>query len=131
MHLLLTLVPAAVLVAAAEWVLRPGLLYGLLIPVACAVFAAFMAAFGLFINLKMPNLNWTSEIVPIKQSMGVMITLFGSWAFICVLAGIYYLASRLFGSAVFLAGASVLVAIATVGLIHWIKTEGEKILQVL
>ena len=131
MHLLLTLVPAAVLVAAAEWVLRPGLLYGLLIPVACAVFAAFMAAFGLFINLKMPNLNWTSEIVPIKQSMGVMITLFGSWAFICVLAGIYYLTSRLFGPAVFLAGASVLVAIATVGLIHWIKTEGEKILQVL
>lgn len=131
MHLLLTLVPAAVLVAAAEWVLRPGLLYGLLIPVACAVFAAFMAAFGLFINLKMPNLNWTSEIVPIKQSMGVMITLFGSWAFICVLAGIYYLTSRLFDPAVFLAGASVLVAIATVSLIHWIKIEGEKILQVL
>ena len=44
-------------------------------------FVMLSALFGLFMGLKMPNLNWTQEITVIKQSMGVMIAMFGGWAY--------------------------------------------------
>lgn len=36
-------------------------------------FAFFVSIFGLLVNLKMPNLNWTSEVTVIKQSGATMI----------------------------------------------------------
>ena len=33
----------------------------------------------------MPNLNWTSEITPIKQSLGVMIAMFGGFGYTILL----------------------------------------------
>ncbi|MFR5557794.1 MAG: hypothetical protein ACLTKE_13985 [Coprococcus sp.] len=50
----------------------------------------FYAQFGLVCNLKFPNLLWTNEAVPVKQGMSVTITLFGSWAFIVTLGGMYF-----------------------------------------
>ena len=44
-------------------------------------FVLLSAVFGLFMGLKMPNLNWTQEITVIKQSMGVMIAMFGGWTY--------------------------------------------------
>ena len=44
-------------------------------------FVMLSALFGLFMGLKMSNLNWTQEITVIKQSMGVMIAMFGGWAY--------------------------------------------------
>ena len=44
-------------------------------------FVLLSALFGLFMGLKMPNLNWTNEITAIKQSMNVMIAMFGGWAY--------------------------------------------------
>ena len=46
----------------------------------CALSACLSSAGGLALNLLRPNLNWTSEGVPIKQSMPVFIALFGFWA---------------------------------------------------
>lgn len=43
--------------------------------------------FGLFLNLKMPNFNWTNVAYLTKQSMPVVITLFGGWAF-CAILGV-------------------------------------------
>ncbi len=42
-------------------------------------FVLLSALFDLFIGLKMPNLNWTSEITAIKQSFGVLISIFGGF----------------------------------------------------
>ena len=47
--------------------------------------------FGLFLGLKMPNLNWTSEITPIKQSAGVMIALFSGFGYTVLLCAGYML----------------------------------------
>ena len=46
----------------------------------CALSVCLSSAGGLALNLLRPNLNWTSEGVPIKQSMPVFIALFGFWA---------------------------------------------------
>ena len=54
-------------------------------------FVFLMATFDLFLGLKMPNLIWTSELTPIKQSFGVMIAMFGGWGYVGVIIGLYLL----------------------------------------
>ena len=54
------------------------------------IFCGLSGEFGLLMNILRPNLNWTNEAVPIKQSMSVVVTMFGGWA-LCILTGIGYL----------------------------------------
>lgn len=131
LHLALTLIPAAVLVAAAEWVLKPSLGFAILIPVVAALFVLVMAAFGLSINLKMPNLNWTSEIIPIKQSMGVMLTLFGGWALIVALAGVYAALMKVLTPFVYLIDVVIFLLAVSVVLLRWLLTKGAEIFETL
>jgi ABC-2 type transport system permease protein len=86
-----------------------------------------MASFGLFLNLKMPNLNWTNEIVPIKQSMSVMISLFGGWVITVALAGLYALLASFLSPFVYLLLACVLLLALCAVLIRWILTRGAEI----
>lgn len=53
------------------------------------LYTVFSALFGLYLGLKMPNLTWTNEIAPIKQSMCVTIALFGGWGYTAVLGVVY------------------------------------------
>lgn len=64
------------------------LLLTVLVPM---LYTLFSALFGLFLGLKMPNLNWTSEITPIKQSAGVMIALFSGFGYTVLLCAGYML----------------------------------------
>lgn len=124
LHLLLTMIPATALVAAVEWVVKPSFVFAVLISVAASLFILVMAAFGLFLGVKTPNLHWTSEIVPIKQSMSVMISLFGGWALIVALAGGYYLLSKLLSPLAYLIAVALLLLTVFVLLFHWLRTKG-------
>ena len=53
-----------------------------LITFACALFISF---FGLLINLLLPNLNWTSEVIVIKQSAASMVTIFSAMGYVGLL----------------------------------------------
>lgn len=131
LHLMLTLIPAIPLIVAVEWLIRPTLLFAVLIPIVVVLFVVLMAVFGLTINLKMPNLNWTSEIVPIKQSMSVMIALFGGWVMIAVLAGLYVLLEDIFSvAAFFMLICGVLLAFGGI-LFRWVFTKGTEIFSTL
>lgn len=55
----------------------------LLILIACSVFVAF---YGLLINLLLPNFNWTSEVVIIKQSAATMVTIFSAMGYVGIQA---------------------------------------------
>ncbi len=129
LHLLLTLVPAAVLIAAVEWVVKPALGFAILLPVVTGLFVLFMAAFGLLINLKMPNLTWTNEIVPIKQNMGVMIVLFGGWVMVMILAVVYGLLRNLLSPMTYLICVAVLLLISSLLLLNWLRTKGARIFE--
>lgn len=131
MHLVLSLVPAIPLILAVEWVLKPGLLFGILIPVAAILFVLLMGEIGLAVNLKLPNLNWTSEIIPIKQSAAVSITLFGGWGLVLVLGGLYYLAGAWLGAVGFFLVACGLLVIGSGLLLQWLLSRGSRILQTL
>lgn len=58
------------------------LLFAVIVPL---LYVLLMALFGLFLGLKMPNLTWTNEITPIKQSMGVLLALFGGFLYTMLL----------------------------------------------
>ena len=131
LHLILTLVPAAVLTAAVEWVIKPSVPFAVMIPLAAAAFIVLMAEFGLFMNLKMPNLTWTSEIVPIKQSLNVMIALFGGWAVVVGLAAAYYFLRNVLSPLAYLMAATVVIAVVDVILLRWISGRGARILETL
>ncbi len=129
LHLILTMIPAAVLTAAVEWVLKPTIGFAVLIPVVAALFILVMAEFGLFISVKKPNLHWTNEIIPIKQSIGVMISLFGGWVLTMVLVGGYFLTARILSPLAYLAVVAVLLFAADAGLLHWLRTRGAEIFE--
>lgn len=124
LHLLLTLIPAAVLTAAVEWVLRPSVPFAILIPAAAGLFILVMAQFGLFLGVKSPNLHWTNEIVPIKQSMSVLLCLLGGWVLIMALGAAYYLLSTVVTPLAYLAGVTALLLALSLLLHRWLCTKG-------
>ena len=82
-------------------------------------------------NLKMPNLNWISEIVPIKQSMGVMITLFGGWAIIVAFAVVYFLLDSILSPMWYLVLVAVILLAVSLVLLRWLFSKGTKIFSTL
>ena len=112
-------------------VLQAGFWELLLGVVVSVLFVLFMALFGLMLGLKMPNLTWTNEIVPIKQSMSVMIALFGGWAIVLVLAGIYYLIVDVVNPLVFFVMVTALLLVICTALLCWIRAKGAQIFETL
>lgn len=131
MHLLLTLIPAAAVVFSIEWILKPSVTGAVLIPVTTVLYVVLMAALGLACNLKMPNLTWTSEIVPIKQGASVMIALFGGFGIIAILGVGYYLLMHVITPDSYLAGAAAILLLADLFVINWLRKRGGHIFEQL
>lgn len=131
MHLILTLIPAIPLVIAVEWVMKPTIFYAVMIPAAAVLFVVLMAETGLMLNLKMPDLHWTSEIVPIKQSASVMIALFGGWLLAAALAGVYLLAGIALSAGACFIMLCVLLAAGCIILMRWLMCKGARIFETL
>ena len=131
MHLLLTWIPAAVLTLCLELLLRPAPVFAVLLPVTVGLFVLFMAALGLAVNLKLPNLHWTNEMVPLKQGTAVMVALLGGWVLILALGVLYYFIMRWVSPLVYLLCAAGLFLAAAAALLAWLKTKGAKIFETL
>lgn len=129
--LLLTWISAIPLVIVVEWLIKPSLLNGILIPAAACFYAVLMAEIGLVLNLKMPNLHWTSEIIPLKQSAPVTIALLGGWLIIVALAGVYVLLKDAVSVTAFGILLCAALLIAAAWLYRWLMTKGAKIFEAL
>lgn len=87
-----------------------------------------MALLGLFLGLKMPNLSWTNEVVPIKQSACVALSLFSGWI-VAAIPGALYLLTGI-GSLdplLYLSVVTALVLILSAVLSLWVKKTGSRI----
>lgn len=129
LSLVLNSIPSLLFTVAAELVLKPALLPAILLPLTICSFMVLIAGFGLFCNLKAPNLNWTNEIVPIKQSMGVTLTLFGGWLFVAAAGGLCYLGRKILTPSAALALVFVVVCVLDVILLRWLSRKGSEILE--
>ncbi|MBQ3056232.1 MAG: hypothetical protein IJC95_01925 [Clostridia bacterium] len=131
LHLLIG-VPAALVAAVCLLIaISPSLPFLILIPLAMLLFLLFIALFGLFMNLKAPNLSWANETVPVKQSMSVTVTLFGGWVLTAALGALYVPLHGHVAPALYLALVCVLLAGACVGLFAWITNKGAEIFATL
>lgn len=129
LHMVLTVIPSMVLVACVEWIIRPSLPFALLIPAATLVFISFMALLGICVNLKTPNLNWTSEAVPVKQSIAVMVALLGGWAIIVAFGILYYFLAGYITPLAYTLCVTILLSIISGFLFNWMKTKGAEIFK--
>ena len=127
LHLLLTFVPATILVASVETIFCFDLLSSILIPAVAALYILLMGEIGLVLNLLMPNLNWTSEVAPVKQSAAVMITLFGGWAIVIAIGALYAALASFIKPALYMVIVCVVLLVPAVAVYLWLKYKGARI----
>ncbi len=91
------------------------------------LFNIMYALVSLVLSIQHVNLNWTNETYPIKQGAGVMIALFGSWAFLVLITGImilgYFFTGMILPNVIFCLISIVLGFLAY----RWLRTKGTRI----
>lgn len=94
-----------------------------LLPLAYAVFSAFL---GLVLNLHFPMLNWTNEVVVVKQSLSAMASMFGGMAIAAAMGfGLYAIPAQYTAYASF--GMVALIVVAAFALWSYLKQTGSKL----
>ena len=131
MQLLLTGVPLLFCALCAVIVLPGGAAEMALAVVVALLYTLLSALAALALGLKMPNLTWTNETTPIKQSGCVMLSLFANWFYALALGGLYFLCGNALSAAVYLAIFAVVTAAGSALLLHWVKQRGARIFAAL
>ena len=112
------------LIAAAVFVLRKTPLDAAAFAVAALSLIPLFSLWQMFWSLKNPNLNWTSEIIPIKQSMNVTVPLFTGWGYTTFAGGTCMLIGYFTGGAICLAVLAVIDLLLSLLLWKWLKNKG-------
>ena len=123
-ELLLTLPVLLFAALAAALVLNDSPAVKLLLVTTALCYAVFKALFGLLLGLRMPLLNWTSELVPIKQSGAMALAILGSFVLSLLFGGLYLLIGWRIGAVRWLLSWTVLFAAASLGLLRRLDTRG-------
>ena len=80
----------------------------------------------MFLNIKLPNLNWTNETVPIKQGGSIIIALFGGWGIAFALGGLYFLVGDRIGAVPYLAIWAAVFTVLIALICSWLNTRGSR-----
>lgn len=130
-QLILTGIPTLFCCVCAGIALRYTAVEFILATVMNLVFVAFMAAFDLFLGLKMPDLNWTNEITPIKQGASVMLSLLIGFVAALIPGGVYMMVGYGIGFTVFMLITLAVFAAVTFVLYRWLRKKGCEIFATL
>lgn len=129
LHLIITEVPVFLCSVILAAVIRPNPLQFVMMILIPMLFVLVMASFGLMINLKMPNLTWTNETAVVKQSVGVMIAMFGGWAVVIALGVVYAILYRYIPTYIFMPVCAAVLAGISAFLLNWLKNKGSGIFE--
>ena len=89
--MLFTAVPALICSICFCIALKPELLTAAVMIILPQIFTLLCAVSGLRVNIRMPNLTWSSESGAVKQSLGIMLAMCLGWAYIIVLFAVQVL----------------------------------------
>jgi ABC-2 type transport system permease protein len=89
------------------------------------------ASFDLAVNLKFPNLQWTNEMVAVKQSISVVVAMFGGWGISLLPLGGYFLFGKYMPAWGYVILCLGLFTAITAALIVWLYKKGVKIFKSL
>ncbi|MFD1907530.1 hypothetical protein ACFSQ7_31605 [Paenibacillus rhizoplanae] len=78
------------------------------------------------VNLKLPKLDWTSEVAAIKQSASVLVTMVIGVLTLAVPAVLFMLLPGVGGNLILL-GFGILMAAVCTGMYRYIQTSGERL----
>lgn len=130
-QLVLTGIPVLFCALCMVIALPGGALEKLLMVAVALLYTLLSASVALALGLKMPNLTWTNETTPIKQSGCVMLSIFANFVYALALGGLYFLCGNVLSAAAYLAIFAVVTAAGSVLLLHWVKQQGAHIFAAL
>lgn len=131
LHMILTVIPSLIFAITINVLVNISIFLKIMLLVIAVVFPFFEAVFGMMLNLKMPNLKWTNETVAVKQGANIMISLFGSWALVVLLAALYIAIKDFINPDVYVILCVVFVSIISSLIYYWIVKKGTKIFNYL
>lgn len=111
-------------------VLRTNLLQSLLLIILPILYTLFMAIMGIVINLKWPDLEWSSEVVVIKQSLATVIGMLTGFLSI-IIPGAIVLFIPSINNDMKLMGITVIISILTLMAYRYMNTKGERLFRSL
>ena len=91
----------------------------------------FFSAGDLMLGVLRPDLQWTSESMPIKQSLNVALAVLAAFLLPILIAALGYLTRELMAADAFLAAAAVVLALLSAAITHWLDTKGAKRFEAL
>ena len=124
LHLWLNL-PAALFAAVVLGIcLKLEALAILLCALSIAAFIWLTGAFGLMLGMLRPNFQWTSEAMPIKQSMNVLISVLIGFALPVLAAVGCYFGRKLCSTESYVLLFAAVLTVLSLILTRWLDTEG-------
>lgn len=124
LHIALTSVPLIFFGTSAIIVFKPDALSAVYILAVPQVFMLLSAVFGLYLNCMKPNLDWVNETVAVKQSMCVMFTMLGGWAYDIAVFLPYFFIRKSVSAPVYLGIVTILTAALSLICYKGLKTAG-------
>jgi len=132
LHLILTLVPYALLLTAVTFVLGldiKGIVLSILLPVSYILLQAYG---GLAANIVFPKMEWLNETAAVKQGASVGISILGGIVLTLLTAGLYFLVlNKYIEPAIYIAAVSGVFLILAFLLRHWIFKKGVTVMDSL
>jgi ABC-2 type transport system permease protein len=93
-------------------------------------YAFFTAILGLHVNLKLPNMNWTTEVTVIKQSAASMVALLAGMIAVGIPIALIIVLSNI-NTTMLLGLITIVLILITIGMYQLLITKGSKILGTL
>ncbi len=93
------------------------------------VFVLFASAFGVAINLKMPNMHWTNELAVVKQSLSAVVSMFAEWGGLAALVGGYFLFGKYLPASVYMLVCVGVLFIVSSLAVMWLQKRGTKVFE--
>ncbi|MBP5153720.1 MAG: hypothetical protein ILP12_01765 [Lachnospiraceae bacterium] len=131
LQLIYTLPPALLLSVSVICMLQPALLEAILLILVPQIFLTLTACFGLFLDLKRPNLHWISEMLVVKQGLNVFLMILGAPAAAILLTALYLPLAGSIPAAAYMALTGLVYLILTVLLIRWLNRRGSALYESL
>ena len=131
LQIYVNVVPAVFCADCVVIALRPDIMTGILTVLLCLTFVLFHALFSLYCGLHKINLNWTNEVVPIKQGLNVLFAIFGGLGISLATGLLYLFLSAFLRPWVYMTVILAFLLIFSVLLYRFINNKGVKIFEEL
>lgn len=126
LHVILNSVAALIATVLFSVAFRLSVLEAMMLIVTSVMFILFLGELGLIIGLKKPIMNWTTETIPVKQSISTLISILSGFLF-SIMISVFYLILPKWNVNWYLGLVSAVFLIASMICERWLMTKGVRL----